>query len=410
MTSHNNIRMAIASIGATKWRSFLTMLGVIIGVMSVVTIVSLGEGVKQQLTSQIKQGGADLITIRGGQVATRDNKGKVVSVNLLNLFAGATLSDADYQLVQKLPDVQLAAPFAVVPGVARTENGGQAPRTAIVATNEKGALALNQEIIYGGFFTSQDNKSAVAVIGKRAAENLFKENVPIGKSFELRGHTLTVRGVFREFDASPLTPGVDYNNAIFIPYEYAKELAASPLQPYQILIRPTKNKPPGPLAEKITADLTAAHGGQTDFTVLQATDNIQVAGGILNLLTSMVSAVAAISLLVGGIGIMNIMLVAVSERTHEIGIRKSIGATNRQILNQFLTEAAVLSSVGGMLGVLLSLLANYLLRVFTDLQPVITLPVMGAAVVVALLVGTFFGMTPALKAARKDPIEALRRV
>ncbi|MES2971581.1 MAG: ABC transporter permease [Patescibacteria group bacterium] len=410
MTSRNNVRMAMSALGAAKWRSFLTMLGVIIGVLSVVTIVSLGEGVKQQLTGQIKHSGADLITIRGGHIANRDKSGKITKVNVLNLVAGATLSDADYQLIQKVPGVDLAAPFAVVPGVPSTELGGQASASSIVATNDKGAQALNQEVLYGGFFTTSDNKSAVAVIGKQVAEDLFKENVPVGKSFTLRGQKLTVRGIFREFEASPLTPGVDYNNAIFIPYEYAKDLAASPLQSYQILVRPAKGQSVDTITPKLTDELTKAHGGQTDFTVLKASDNIEVAGNILNLLTSLVSAVAAISLLVGGIGIMNIMLVAVSERTHEIGIRKSIGATNRQILNQFLTEAVVLSGVGGLLGVIFSLIVNYLLRVFTSLQPVITLPVMGAAVLIALFVGTFFGLTPALKAARKDPIEALRRV
>lgn len=409
MSSNNNLQMAMAAISSAKWRSFLTMLGVIIGVLSVVTIVSLGEGVKTQLTSQIKHTGADLITIRGGRIATRDSSGKIDKVNLLNLFAGANLSDADYQTVLKIPDLAVVAPFAVVPGIPKAYDGTIDSNTSIVATNDKGAQALNQDIIYGAFFEEKDNNSPVAVIGKRVAEKLFKENVPIGKSFELRGQKITVRGIFQEFEASPLTPGVDYNNAIFIPYQYAGQLAGGSLQPYQILVRPNGGQSVSKTADRLTSQLTSAHGGQTDFTVLQAKDNIELAGGVLNLLTSLVSAVAGISLLVGGIGIMNIMLVAVSERTHEIGIRKSIGATNHQILNQFMIEAVVLSGTGGILGVIASLLVNYLMRVFTPLQPVITLPIMGVAVLVAVGVGVFFGITPALKAARKDPIEALRR-
>lgn len=409
MSSNNNVQMALAAIGATKWRSFLTMLGVIIGVMSVVTIVSLGEGVKQQLTGQIKHTGADLITVRGGRIATRDDKGKINKVNVLSLFAGVNLSDADYQVLQKIHDLSVVSPFAAVPGVPRSSDGQMDFSASVIATNHQGASALNQEVIYGGFFEERDNASPVAVIGKNVAEDLFKENAPIGKSFELRGKQLTVRGVFREFEASPLTLGVDYDNAIFISYDYAKQLAGGSLQPYQILIRPKAGQSVGAAASNVTNELTKSHGGQTDFTVLQAGDNIAVAGSALNLMTSVVSAIAAISLLVGGIGIMNIMLVAVSERTHEIGVRKSIGATNRQILNQFLVEAIVLSGTGGVLGVLASLLVNYLLRVFTDLQPVITLPIMGIAIAVALGVGVFFGITPALKAARKDPIEALRR-
>jgi ABC-type antimicrobial peptide transport system permease subunit len=411
MRIKSNIQMALASIGAAKWRSFLTMLGVIIGVMSVVTIVSLGEGVKQQLTRQINHTGKDLITVRGGHVANRDSHGRIVDVNILNLFAGNNLSEADYQAVQKTKNLSMVAPFAVVTGVPQIN--GQTPggnNISIIATNEKAALALKQNVLYGAFFEAKDNKTAVAVVGKRVAENLFKENVPLGRSFELRGKKVVVSGVFSEFEASPLTPGVDYNNAIFIPYDFGKELVGGPLQPYQILVRPSDGTSPEQVASDLSVQLQNAHGGQVDFSVLQAADSIELANGILTVLTNLVSAVAAISLVVGGIGIMNIMLVAVSERTHEIGIRKSVGATNRQILNQFITEAIMLSGTGGILGVLLSLLANYLLRVFTNLQPVITLPIMGVAVGVALVVGVVFGVTPALKAARKDPIDALRRI
>ncbi len=401
--------MAMSAVSANKWRSFLTMLGVIIGVLSVVTVVSLGEGVKQQLTKQINHTGKDLITIRGGQIAKRDASGKISEVNLLDLFAGVNLSDADYQTVKKTPNLSIVAPFAVVPGVPKAYDGTIAPSTSIVATSHQGAQALNQNIIYGAFFEEKDSSNGAAVIGKRVAENLFKENVPIGKSFEIRGKKLTVRGIFQEFEASPLTPGVDYNNTIFISYDYAEQLAGGTLQPYQILVRPTSESNVPVVASEITAELAASHGGQTDFTVLQASDNIVLAGSLLNVLTTMVTAIAGISLIVGGIGIMNIMLVAVSERTQEIGIRKSVGATNQQILNQFMTEAIVLSGIGGILGVLASLFVNYLLRIFTPLQPVITLPIMAVAVLVSLGVGVIFGITPALKAAHKDPIQALRR-
>lgn len=405
-----NIQMALSAIGAAKWRSFLTMLGVIIGVLSVVTIVSLGEGVKQQVARQISHTGSDLITVRGGRVASRGSDGRITDVNLLNLFSGSNLSDADYTTVKKASNVSLVSPFAVVNGIPQVEGETSQNNVSVVATNHNGAEALNQDILYGAFFGQQQSKEGVAVIGKRAAEKLFKENVPLGRSFELRGKKIVVNGVLSEFEASPLTPGIDYNNAIFIPYEFSKELLGGSLQPYQILVRPAATATPEQVSQEITNLLQESHGGQLDFSVLRAADNLDLANGVLTVLTSLVSAVAAISLLVGGIGIMNIMLVAVSERTHEIGIRKSIGATNRQILSQFLTEAVMLSSTGGLLGVLLSLLANYLLRVFTDLQPVITVPIMGVAVGVALLVGIVFGVTPALKAARKDPIDALRRV
>lgn len=402
-------RMALASLNAARWRSFLTMLGVMIGVLSVVTIVSLGEGVKRQLTSQVHKSGNDLITVRGGHVAARNSKGQISKVNLLNLFAGINLADADVQTIQKTPDLKLIAPFAIITGVPESDEGIKDENATIVATNERGAEALGQDVIYGGFFTGSDNHSPVAVIGKKVAEQLFRANVPVGRSFELRGHKFTVNGIFQEFDANPLAPGIDYDNAIFVPYDYIKQIGGIELSPYQVLVKPADKHTPQVAAAAVTEQLKTAHGGQSDFTVLMASDNIALADNVLNLLTSLVTAIASISLLVGGIGIMNIMLVAVSERTHEIGIRKSVGATNRQILGQFLTEAVVLSSLGGIIGVIMSMLANYFLRLFTNLQPVITFPIMGIAVVVAVVVGTLFGMAPALKAARKDPIEALRR-
>ena len=162
------------------------------------------------------------------------------------------------------------------------------------------------------------------------------------------------------------------------------------------------------VAKNITINLQKAHGNQEDFTVLKKEDTLAVTNGILKLLTSLIAGLAGISLIVGGIGIMNIMLLSVTERTREIGVRKAVGATNRQILNQFLTEAAILSLAGGFLGIIVSLVVDYAIALFTDIVPAITFPIMGIALVLALAVGVFFGITPALKAASKDPIDALR--
>lgn len=408
--AQNNIRMAMNSIGAYKWRSFLTMLGIIISVVSIVTIVSLGEGVKHQLSAQITHTGKDLITIRGGTIVERNSKGEITHVNLLNLFAGNNLNEADYQVVKNVPNLQLVAPFASISGAPATDDGAHASNVSTVATTGKGADALSQDVQYGGFFSDSDTESATAVIGKQVAEQLFKEDAPIGKSFQLRGQRVVVQGVFKKFAATPLTPGIDYNNTIFVPYSFGQRVTGASLQPYQILVRPKAGVSSAQAASDISNALKQAHGGQTDFTVLRADDNLALASSALSLITNVVAAIAAVSLIVGGIGIMNIMLVSVSERTHEIGVRKAVGATNKQILRQFLTEAVVLSTTGGIIGVLFAILANYLLRVFTNLQPVITLPIVSVAVLVAITVGSIFGVAPALQAARKDPIEALRRI
>ncbi len=403
------IRMALNSISTARWRSFLTMLGVVIGVVSVVTIVSLGEGVKNQVKKQINQAGSDLITVRPGNIVKRGADGSITSVRLINLLAGSSLSDTDILTVQKTPGVQSIVPFGHLDGLVQIDDQPSESIT-LIGVGYQAPDVLSQKLLYGSFFTDSEKNSAVAVISRQLAVKLFGENVPLGRSFKVRGQTVVVQGIFDQFANNPLTPGIDYNSAIFLPFDFAEQLSGHSLQVYQILLRPASGHTLTSTVEQLNSRLSAAHGGQTDFAVLQAADNLAIANTVLPLLTGLVAAVAAISLIVGGIGIMNIMLVSVSERTHEIGIRKSVGATKRQILGQFLVEAMVLSTVGGIIGVLCSLLANYFIRLWTNLEPAINLPIMLAAVAGALVVGMFFGMTPALRAAHKDPIEALRRI
>lgn len=403
-----NFTIAMDSIKSSKWRSFLTMLGIVIGVASVVTIVSIGEGVKKQVSDQIGHLGADLITVRPGKL-NAENKSALASLSYLSSFGGNTFSEADYKVISQIPGVASAVPMGHVTTSAsikdRVYDDGN-----IVATNEKLPELLNQKVEYGAFFTADDSNRDVAVIGKRVAEELFQETVPIGRSMQIRGHNFVVLGVFEEFDKTPLVSGIDYNAAIFIPTAAGKAANGGQLGLQQILVKPASTEVADQTVTAITVALKAAHANQQDFTVLKQEDTLAIANTILNLLTALISGVAAISLLVGGIGIMNVMLVSVTERTREIGVRKSVGATNQQILLQFCIEAAMISFVGGIIGVLLSLVANFFIRVTTDLEPLITLPIMGVAIIVSLLVGVLFGMTPALKAARKNPIEALRSV
>jgi putative ABC transport system permease protein len=407
MMLNNNVKMALSSLKATKWRSVLTMLGVIIGVASVVTTVSIGEGLRQQVLGQIHDLGPDLITVRPGQVVSRDEAGQITGINYFKLFNTGTLSEEDWKDIDSLEAVDVAVPVNVVTGTVtygdRTYDNG-----FVMATTPDVPQILHTPVAYGEFFKEGDRNDNFAVIGKRVAEELFKENVPIGKSLEIRGQSFIVRGVFDEFTTSPLVPAADYNTAVFIPYEAGSRITDRQTQILQILAQPAENTEGDDVVAAITDKLTENHGGRSDFTVLKQEENLAIANNVLTMLTALIAGVAAISLLVGGIGIMNIMLVSVTERTQEIGIRKAVGATNRQIASQFMVEAAILSLTGGFLGVLTALFFNYLLRIFTDLQPVITLPVVGVATTVALMVGIIFGTMPAVRAARKDPIEALR--
>jgi ABC-type antimicrobial peptide transport system permease subunit len=316
------------------------------------------------------------------------------------------LNERDYRTIERTRGVGLSAPLAQVIGL--TEANGEKFQGEVIATSGDLPELLNQKISYGSFFGANEEDN-YAVIGPRVAERLFKENVPMGKTFELRGETFVVRGILDEVPtAGPLALDVDYNNAILIPYKVGQELMGGAISIQQVLVKPKSDSTIKGVAGRIRDSLRNSHGDQEDFTVLTQDETLLVAGSLLNMLTTMIAGIAAISLFVGGIGIMNIMFVSVTERTSEIGIRKAVGATNGQILNQFLTEATILSLAGGLAGVLISVAVNFILRVTTNLQPVITLPIMGVAVAVAILVGAIFGVAPAYRAARKDPIEALR--
>jgi len=402
-----NVKMALAAIRGARWRSLMTMGGVIIGVVSVVTTVSLGEGVKRQVSGQINRLGSDLITVRPGQAVSRDAEGRLAGVDFLAAFGANTLTEQDLAVIEKVPNVEVAVPLNAVTGLAEAGDH-QLKNGSIIATSSGMEELLRTRVEFGGFFGEEESDKPVAVIGKRVAEQLFAENVPIGKSLKIRGQEFIVRGIFEEFESSPLALNADFNRTVFIPYNVGKKLNDGVLQLYQILAKPTDAHDVLPTIALMREALLNTHAGQEDFTILKASETLTITNRIVNLLTGLIAAVAAISLLVGGIGIMNIMLVSVTERTKEIGVRKAVGATNFQILGQFLMEAVVLSLVGGLIGVVLSGLANFLIRILTDLQPVITWPVVAAACGVSLLVGVIFGTAPALKAARKDPIEALR--
>jgi len=410
--SQGNVKMALSSLKSTKFRSFLTMLGIIIGVVSVVTVISIGEGIKHQVSTQINQLGGDLVTIRAGQIGQNGTGGAVNGINsLLNTGEGGSLDKKDLVAVQQTNGVGLAVPLSLVNGEVRIEGEPKAAPLILGTTGAMGQL-LRDPTTYGNFFSDDDQKEQpyIAIIGPNIANKLFKQRVPIGKSFELLGQSFVVRGVLKQFDTSPLSLTTDFNDTIFIPYQTAEALTGGNSRLYEILAKPSD---PGQLrsfAGTVSDNLRAAHGGQQQFSVLRQDESLAVTNNILDLITKLIAGVAAISLLVGGIGIMDVMLVSVAERTHEIGIRKALGASNRQILAQFLTEASVLSLFGGIFGVIGALIINGILRVTTSLTPILTWQSVVFATGTSLVVGILFGTAPALKAARKDPIDALRNM
>jgi ABC-type antimicrobial peptide transport system permease subunit len=390
-------------IRAHRGRSYMTMLGIVIGIASVVTVASIGEGIKRQVSGQINHAGETLITVRPGtDQTTNGNLGSLIAPRVL-----ANLTDKDINTIRTTKHVTQSAPLALVTGTVKGDHGNYTVGPVVGVGNDLPHL-INQAVGYGIFFTDEDAGQNVAVLGVKAAEEMFDTAVPLGDTFTFRGHEFMVRGIFNEFPPAPLSGDISYNDAIFIPYTTARHLTSSTAQPYEVLAKADTNKDVEQTKAAISSGLRKNHDGTQDFTVLKASDSLAATSSVLGLLTQLTLIAAGISLFVGGIGIMNITLVSVTERMHEIGIRKAVGATNRQILGEFVTEAVLLTVTGAILGIIVSLLINVVLRILTDIQPVVEWQPIVAATVVSIVIGMLFGTVPALKAARKDPISALR--
>lgn len=407
ISAQGHLRAGFDAVRTAKARSFWTMLGIIIGVASVIVIVSIGEGVKQQIGGQIKHRGNDLITVSSGQLrpgGTNTNSADLLSGAGIN----APLTRKDVATVKGAKGVTASAPLVILTGSAKAGTTTYNEGFVIGTTPDLPAL-INQSVAYGSFINEEDMGTNVAILGVNAADKLFEDtNVPLGNSFTYHGQEFIVRGIFNSFNSSPLNEGANFNNAIFIPDDVAASLTKNGAPIFEILAKPEDPAQTKVVAKNVARSLDASHGGQSNLVVKQGNQSIAESDSILGLLTRLIAGVAAISLIVAGIGIMNVMLVSVAERTHEIGIRKAVGATNKQILEQFMIESTVLCFFGGVIGVGVAYAVQITLKLTTNLQPIITWQVVLASVVLATIVGVLFGSIPALKAARRDPIEALR--
>ncbi len=394
-----NVRLALQSLGSNKGRSFLTMIGIIIGVAAVIVVVSIGEGVKQQVGSQTAKFGPDVLVVRAS--ANRHTP----AVGGLIVGGARSLSSADVETVRGTPDVAQVVPLGTVIGAVQADHAIDDP--LIVATTADFFIVAKHPVEYGGFFDSEPD-SRTAVLGANIAQKMFDDNAPLGQSFSYRGEKFMVAGVFKRFASPPLSVEADYNEAIFIPYSSARSLLGTDPETYQILAKVKAEASVSTVAKAVEERLVAAHGGTHDTLVESVKTVHNASDDTLQLLTMMTIGVAIIAFLVGGVGIMNVMLVSVTERTQEVGLRKAIGATNQQILRQFVAEALVLSVIGAVIGVVLALVVIGLMRLYTTLQPVPVWPVVALVPLVAVATGVLFGTFPAAKAAAKDPIEALR--
>ncbi len=398
------LRVSLRALQANKLRSLLTMLGIIIGVAAVIAMVGIGNGASAQITSRIQGLGSNLLIITPGQTDTGGVRGGFGSANTL--------------VMTDVPKVQAAGPAVkeVAPATSRNVQVVYAQgntSTTMTGTTPEYADIRNLNIAVGRFIDSQDvdNASRVAVVGPTVVEDLLGDpnaNI-IGKVIKLNNVPFQVVGVTASQGSSGFTNNDDM---IFVPITTAQMRLIGNKYLRQIFVEASSADMMQTAQDEITAALERAHhiqaGQPDDFSIMNQADILSTMQDVTQTMTMLLGGIAAISLLVGGIGIMNIMLVSVTERTREIGIRKAIGAKGKDILLQFLIESVVLSILGGGIGILLgfggSRLVGKALKMTTSISPVSVIMAVGFSA----LIGIVFGVFPARKAAGMDPIEALR--
>lgn len=394
-----NFRMAMKSIFAAKVRSFLTLLGMVIGIGAVITVLAIGEGVKNAVTQEINQFGTNLIQVTSGN--------GLDSGNFAASFGTSTLTRQDLEDIQQLPDVEAATAVMLLAG--QPANGDRTTEQAILmGTTPEYDEVVTHPIGKGQFFESDSDVERPIVIGHAVEKQLFPNSDGVGQSVTLRNKEFTVVGMFAKYDSSISFSGFNYDQMAAIPLDDAAAFNNGNTNIIEIDAKAASTEQVDGAVSAIEESVLENHGGVDDFSVSTMEEGIDLFNNVFSIVTGFVAAIAAIALVVGGIGIMNIMLVSVSERTREIGIRRAIGATRGNILGQFLLEAVVLSLLGGLLGVASAFGVAQLVAIFVGIEPVFTPFALGLAVGVSTLIGIVFGIAPALKASRKDPIEALR--
>jgi putative ABC transport system permease protein len=397
------LKIAVRALTRNKLRSLLTMLGIVIGVGAVIATVGLGQGAQQQVQDQIASMGTDMLFISAGSV----NKGGI------RLGGGATKSlvyDDMKAIVQQVPTVAQAAPVSgsSVQVVADNQNWS----TRITGTEPQYFDIRNWPFTKGGNFTQDDvtRASNVVVLGATVQQNLFGNSDPTGATVRIGNLPFQVVGVLQAKGQSGI--GQDQDDGVFVPITTLQKKITGQDWLQSIMVSATSQDASYAAQGQITALLRDRHrirpGQDDDFSVRNLADVAQLADESSKVMTLLLASIAGVSLIVGGIGIMNIMLVSVTERTREIGIRIAIGATESDVLRQFLSESVVLSLAGGLMGILFGVASSITITKVLGWSILISPAAVGAAVVFSMAVGIFFGFYPARKAAMLDPIEALR--
>jgi putative ABC transport system permease protein len=395
---------ALAALRANKGRSVLTTLGIIIGVAAVIAIVALGQGASASVSSQLAGLGTNLLTITPGSTSSggaRTGAGSAV-----------TLKAADAQAISaRISGLNGVSP--VVSGSAQVIFGSQNWSTRVQGVSPQYLTINDWKIASGSAFTDQDNanSSNVAVIGQTVASNLFPNGQnPVGQLIRIRNVPFTVVGVLASKGTSG--PGGDQDDTVMIPFQTAQVRLFGSTSINQIVVQVSEASNISNVSDQISTLLRQQHrlatGAADDFSIRNNSDIISRVSSVSDTMTMLLGGVAAVSLVVGGIGIMNIMLVSVTERTREIGIRLAIGAQPGDVLAQFLVEAVVLSVLGGVIGILLGAGVALALPLVAGWATVLPWNAILLSFGVSAAIGMFFGIYPARKASQLDPIVALR--
>ncbi|MGP9831423.1 MacB family efflux pump subunit [Marinobacter sp. NSM] len=387
------LKSAVRSLHSNLFRTALTLLGIVIGVASVITMLAIGEGARKDVVDRISTMGSDLLLIRPGGPDQRGGRWSVT-----------TLTPEDYRAINEVEGVLAAIPELTGSQTLRYFNLDH--RAEINATSYQFPVARQWPVIEGTFFSEQDelNYAAVAVLGKTTADTLFPSDSPLGKHLMVNNVLFQVIGVMGEKGASPM--GQDQDDVVLVPYTTGSLRIFGQTHLRNITVAVADLGRMSDIEAIIHEILLARHGGVEDFTIRNMASLIDTISETQNTLTWLLGSIAAISLLVGGIGVMNIMLVSVTERTREIGIRMATGARAWNILQQFLTEAWLVSAIGGLIGVALGITATQLIGSFGTPVHMTVLP-MVLAFSCAFATGLIFGFLPARKAAHLDPVHAL---
>jgi putative ABC transport system permease protein len=385
------VRVAWEALRANKLRSALTMLGVVIGVMSVVLLVAIGSGARQEVTVSVESLGSNILFVAPGNLALGSNP----SVSRLRLEDARRVGDA-------VGDQRRVAVTVASGEIARV--GARRASVNVNGTNENIPDVFDRVVARGTFLSASDVevRRRVAVLGADPAEALFPDRDPIGKSITIGGVRFRVIGVLTRVGTAL---GVNRNQEVFVPVTAAQRLFGVD-RIDAIAVKAVRSEDI-PTEQRLIHEVISAAHPEQEYQVLTQQDILGVIGRVLSVLTLVLASIAGISLVVGGVGVMNIMLVSVSERTREIGLRKAVGARTRDVLRQFLLEAVALTVSGGVVGIAIGVAGALAVARFSPVPALITWWSLVLAFGVSVFVGIFFGVWPARKAARMQPLVAL---